>query len=249
MKSEVEGRIKKLRSQLKQKADELSAIKAVSERSKVSFLSVMRSRLRNADPIKYTQRHVLDKDIRYLAVACQRKIPPEHEDLEAMVQKAKSRSSYLFSKPEEIISPIEAAESCNVLEELMDCTKKKPMKHSPLLNVADPARESTGYSSTSSVTRKDSKKSPRNPRAKFRQSLKTLAAKLEMLPSEDDDDDASEPSLEMSNLIHSTPKKKESTNDKKPSLETQWIQEPSKFQEIQGTYHQCHMYNILVEAT
>lgn len=102
MQNEVDHTIKSLRVQLKKKNDELSAVRAVGERTRMSFFAIMRPRLKDLDPIKYSRRHVIDRDLRYLGAACNHRIPSQDVDLEALINGVKAKSlSYLHQPKEE----------------------------------------------------------------------------------------------------------------------------------------------------
>ena len=87
--------------QLKKKNDELSAVRAVSERTRMSFFSIMRPRLKDLDPIKYSRRHVIDRDLRYLGAVCNHRIPSQDVDLEALINGVKAKSLSYLNRPKE----------------------------------------------------------------------------------------------------------------------------------------------------
>ena len=101
MQNEVDHTIKSLRLQLKKKNDELSAVRAVGERTRMSFFSIMRPRLKDLDPIKYSRRHVIDRDLRYLGAACNHRIPSQDVDLEALINGVKAKSLSYLNRPKE----------------------------------------------------------------------------------------------------------------------------------------------------
>ena len=89
--SKCDKALKDLQKQLKNKEDEVLAIQVIKDRTKSNFFTVVRPQLLQIDPVKYSNRAELDKDLRLLAIHCSHKVPPEGKDLEAMIVTAKAR--------------------------------------------------------------------------------------------------------------------------------------------------------------
>ena len=89
--SKCDKALKDLQKQLKNKEDEVLAIQVIKDRTKSNFFTVVRPQLLQIDPVKYSNRAELDKDLRLLAIHCSHKVPPEGKDLEAMIATAKAR--------------------------------------------------------------------------------------------------------------------------------------------------------------
>ena len=77
-------------------------MRAVGERTRMSFFSIMCPRLKELDPVMYSRRHIIDRDLRYLGAACNHRIPSQDVDLDALINGAKAKSlSYLHQPKEE----------------------------------------------------------------------------------------------------------------------------------------------------
>ena len=64
---------------------DIEAARLVDERSTTNFFVVMRPRLTQLNPIKYSNRQVLEKDLLVLASSCKHQIPHVSEDLEYII--------------------------------------------------------------------------------------------------------------------------------------------------------------------
>ncbi len=82
--------IKTLTRKLKDKKEEKESMELMKGRTKANFFSIMRPRLLECDPVKYSNRQTLENDLRILAAACNHIVSKENGlDLEEMVRKKK----------------------------------------------------------------------------------------------------------------------------------------------------------------
>lgn len=63
------------------------------ERTRANFFSVVRTRLQNCNPIKYSSRVCLDNDLRVLAAACKHKVPANGVNLEEIIENYKRNAA------------------------------------------------------------------------------------------------------------------------------------------------------------
>ena len=63
------------------------------ERTRANFFSVVRTRLQNCNPIKYSNRVCLDNDLRVLAAACKHKVPAVGVNLEEIIENHKRNAA------------------------------------------------------------------------------------------------------------------------------------------------------------
>lgn len=70
--------IKTLTKKLKDKKEEKESMELMKGRTKANFFSIMRPRLLECDPIKYSCRQTLENDLRILAAACNHKVPKDN---------------------------------------------------------------------------------------------------------------------------------------------------------------------------
>ena len=70
--------IKSLTRKLKDKKEEKESMELMKGRTKANLFSIMRPRLLECDPIKYSCRSTLENDLRVLAAACKHTVPKEN---------------------------------------------------------------------------------------------------------------------------------------------------------------------------
>ena len=63
------------------------------ERTRANFFSVVRTRLQNCNPIKYSNRVCLDNNLRVLAAACKHKVPANGVNLEEIIENHKRNAA------------------------------------------------------------------------------------------------------------------------------------------------------------
>ena len=99
--------IKTLTKKLKGKKEEKESMELMKGRTKSNFFSIMRPRLLECDPIKYSCRQTLENDLRILAAACNHKVPKDNgSDLEEMIRKKKDDcKSYVTPNSSSNFSP------------------------------------------------------------------------------------------------------------------------------------------------
>ena len=96
LKNETESALKSCEKQLQSKNAEIKSAEVFKERTKANFFSIVRPRLIDCDPILYSNKVTLQKDLMSLAQIYKHKIPPQDADLKNALSKAKSKKeSYL----------------------------------------------------------------------------------------------------------------------------------------------------------
>ena len=88
LKNETGAALKAADKKLQLKIAELKATDLLHQRTKAFFFSVVRPRLTDIDPIRYSNRVNLQKDLMTLAAVFKHNIPPERTDLKEALLKA-----------------------------------------------------------------------------------------------------------------------------------------------------------------
>ena len=91
--------IKHLGQKIKDKEADLSTLSILKDRTKANFFSVMRPRLIDSNPVKYSDRSKLNADLMQLAAAFKHKVPEKdtYVDYEAIISQQKSKSAKFFT--------------------------------------------------------------------------------------------------------------------------------------------------------
>ena len=93
LKNEAESKVRRIQKQLQEKRDELQSLEMLKERTKANFFSVVRPRLLSCNPVKYSNKAELHKDLLLLAAKLQHKVLSESFDLELAIAEQKGKSA------------------------------------------------------------------------------------------------------------------------------------------------------------
>ena len=85
--------MRRIQKQLQEKRDELQSLEMLKERTKANFFSVVRPRLLSCNPVKYSNKAELHKDLLLLAAKLQHKVPSESFDIELAIAEQKGKSA------------------------------------------------------------------------------------------------------------------------------------------------------------
>ena len=94
LKYEAEITVKRLKKIFAEKKNELTSLKLMGERTQANFFSVMRPRLLSFDPVKYSYKVELQKDLLLLTAKFSHKVPNDLNMEKILSEQRRKSSSY-----------------------------------------------------------------------------------------------------------------------------------------------------------